>query len=219
MSKTKIEELHEKIVTFYTGSNFEHEIQDARQNFFENAGVLDEMAANYELRIAQFLDWYIFDRPLLSSSIKPIVDFLRNNPLTLPDTDLEVIRQMANHLHALFEVTGFKGEELLFVSLFDKKKMRSPLGVWKSSFNKSDIFEGRLVELNGAHYLLPSLCFHSPEVRKPILSHIKATQDGDVSVRQALMLSLLKVRYKYEQFKHINLTEVYSSDSITRGLK
>ena len=61
------ETLIDRMMTHYTGGRFASEVSAAKEDFFEKAGAFDESSNDFELKMAQFVDWYLFTRKLTQS--------------------------------------------------------------------------------------------------------------------------------------------------------
>jgi hypothetical protein len=54
----------DQLVAHFTTDEYRDEVLSAKKEFFEQAGIVDEEDHHFESRMAQFLDWFIFTRPL-----------------------------------------------------------------------------------------------------------------------------------------------------------
>ena len=54
----------DRMMQHYTSGRFSDEVQSAKEDFFEKAGAFDEGSADFELKMAQFVDWYLFTRKM-----------------------------------------------------------------------------------------------------------------------------------------------------------
>ena len=67
-----IKQLSEKLMKNFSGPEFAQEIKLAKNEFFENAGILDETSDDFEVRMALFVDWFLLDRNLKSQEKTPV---------------------------------------------------------------------------------------------------------------------------------------------------
>ena len=58
------EKVLEQLIQIFTAGDFQKEALNAKREFFERAGIVDEESVNFEMRMSQFLDWYMFSREL-----------------------------------------------------------------------------------------------------------------------------------------------------------
>lgn len=66
-----------KILNHFAGDAFNEEVRFAKGEFFDNAGILEEQSEQFELRMSQFFDWYLFTRELRGYSEPPRVCLYR----------------------------------------------------------------------------------------------------------------------------------------------
>ena len=66
------EVLIEKLMQHFTSKPFAKETKAAKRDFIEWAGHFDEMSGEFEVKVAQFTDWYLFIRPLGAFKRPPI---------------------------------------------------------------------------------------------------------------------------------------------------
>src|SRR5260221_83484 len=62
----------ERLLLHFTADKYKEELAHAKREFFEQAGIVDEEAPNFEMRMAQFLDWYLFSRELSKEHVTPV---------------------------------------------------------------------------------------------------------------------------------------------------
>ena len=209
-------ELIDRLIVFYTGIDFAHEVADAKREFFDEAGVMDEENIFFEMRVTQFLEWYLFSRPLITNLKTPSQSAVTETKIS--KTDLEVIQfqNLAQLKHSLFEFQKIRGDDVFIKDLFTGEKIliqKSPIQI---GFSREEIFDARLF-LDGDQYQFTrAFAFHPVEATNYILSEIKKVQRADFVLQDVLMLRLLKMRYKYEQYRHLKLEDVYTNERKVR---
>ena len=209
-------ELIDRLIVFYTGIDFAHEVADAKREFFDEAGVMDEENIFFEMRVTQFLEWYLFSRPLITNLKTPAQSAVTETKIS--KTDLEVIQfqNLAQLKHSLFEFQKIRGDDVFIKDLFTGEKIliqKSPIQI---GFSREEIFDARLF-LDGDQYQFTrAFAFHPVEATNYILSEIKKVQRADFVLQDVLMLRLLKMRYKYEQYRHLKLKDVYTNERKVR---
>ena len=73
-------ELIDELMQFYAANDFANEAIKAKNEFFDLAGMFDEQSSGFDLKMAQFSDWYIFSRKLTTFGRPPIAHFLEARP-------------------------------------------------------------------------------------------------------------------------------------------
>ncbi|RYZ76649.1 MAG: hypothetical protein EOP05_04385, partial [Proteobacteria bacterium] len=65
------DELIDRLTVFFTGDRFRDDVAKAKKEFFDEAGVMDEENEAFEMRMTQFLEWYLFTRRLNEINLTP----------------------------------------------------------------------------------------------------------------------------------------------------
>ena len=204
----------QKLIRHYTGAIFADELSLAKKQFFDNTGSLDEGKSNYNLRMHQFYEWYFLTRPLKSYMKTPLAVCDQHRDLRLTEDDLNVIQLLKNtHQHLLFEYLKTKKNTILVKNLLTNKKIEIELENFVFGFDSKEFFQARIVEINGKKYFLDSFCFHPESAQKFILEEIKILQKNKDLSLEDLLLRLNKMRYKFEQYKHVKPEFIYTNDN------
>ncbi len=209
-------ELIDRLIVFYTSVDFSYEVADAKREFFDEAGVMDEENIFFEMRVTQFLEWYLFSRPLISNLLTPAQTALSETKLSKIETEKVQFQNLANLKHSLFEFQKIRGDDVFIKDLFTGEKIliqKSPIQI---GFSREEIFDARLF-LDGDQYQFTrAFAFHPVEATEYILDEVRKVQRADFVLQDVLMLRLLKMRYKYEQYRHLKLEDVYTNERKVR---
>lgn len=209
--------LVEKMMNHFAGPSFSEEVAEAKREFFDRAGILDEMATDFEMKMSQFVDWYLFSRPLRETQKSPVQTAFAMERGPLTEEDKLSLENMTRSIHSLFEFIKLKGDDVYIRDVFSSEKhiiKRSPVTV---GFNKDELFEARLFPNSDSYLFSKAFCFHPPQVTKIILKEVKKVkklEHNELSkAKEALLVRLFKLRYKHEQYKHLDVRDIYSPDS------
>jgi hypothetical protein len=208
------EEMIDRLIVFFTGDRFRDDVAKAKKEFFDEAGVMDEENEVFEMRMTQFLEWYLFSRQLSGIGLTPAQYALQLEDFEMTSEERPAFENLAVIRHSLFEFLKIRGEDIHIRDLFLDKKIvihHSPIRI---GFNRDEIFDGRLIPESEEYHFSRSFAFHPGDASKYILSELKKIKkNGDtLADREALMLRLLKMRYKYEQYRHLKLDYVYTNE-------
>lgn len=203
----------DKILQHFAGDKFRKEIIKAKKEFFDNAGILDENSEQYELRMAQFFDWYFFTRDLSGYAQTPLESAHLERELRFSPEELDVIERLKNHRHSLFEFKKIKDRSVYLKDLVRNEKIIVKNSPWIYGFDENEIIEARLIPSGDSYIFTKGMCFHPKEVKKFILSEVKKhRKDPDLNPED-LMLRLLKMRYKFDQYRHVSLGRIYTNNN------
>lgn len=214
-------ELIDRLITFFTSERFANEVAGAKKEFFDESGVMDEENQDFEMRMTQFLEWYLFTRPLAEVGITPAYYALQLPEFGMTAEERPQFEKLAGTRHSLFEFLKIRGDDIYVRDLILNKKIVIPNSPINIGFSREEFFDARLIP-DGEHYQFSrAFCFHPEDASKYILSEIKRIKksgrpNDNVAEEEAFMLRLLKMRYKYEQYRHLKLEYVYTNEKKVR---
>ena len=213
--------LIDNLMTHFTAEPYDEEVGKAKSEFFELAGIFDEDESQFEMKMAQFVDWYIFTRKINQHDLSPIEFAVKDTSFSISEELEPFYNNLADNRHSLFEFLKLKGTDLHIRDLFSGYKYVIKKSEMTAGFNKGEYFEARLVPHEDNLVFTKSFCFHPPQASKFILKEIKRINkipqgsERDFE-REAFILKLFKMRYKHEQYQHVDLSEIYSNESRLR---
>lgn len=206
-------QLTEKILSHFAGDNFKEEVRQAKSEFFDNAGILDEHSDQFELRMSQFFDWYFFTREMKGYAQTPLEAVFMARELRFSPEELTLIEHLKQHRHSLFQFIKLKGEDITLKDLLQNKKIIVKQSPWTFGFDSEEIFEARLIPFGDNWIFTKGFCFHPQDAKKYILGEVKRhRKDHDLNPED-MMLKLVKMRYKFERYRHVKIDMIYSNES------
>ena len=212
-AEKKYREVIQKSLEHFAGPLFKDEIFAAKTEFFENSGILDENAPNYELRMSQFFDWYFFTRDLKGFGQTPLESLFNTRELRFVPEEIVIIDKLKSNRHGLFELIKVKGEDVYLRDLLRNDKIIVRECPYFAGFNADEIFEARLMPYEDTWIFTKGFCFHPADARKFIMGEVKRhRKDSDLNPDD-LMLMLVKMRYRAERYRHVRVESIYSLDS------
>jgi hypothetical protein len=210
-------ELIDRLVLFFTGTRFKTDVVTSKKEFFDEAGVMDEENQSFEMRMTQFLEWYIFTRPLKDVGSTPANYALQLGDFQMSSQERPSFENLAASRHGLFEFLKIRGDDIHVKDLFLNKKIVIPSSPINIGFNRDEIFDARLIPDGERFRFSRAFCFHPTEASGYILSEVKRIRKNESPIdEEGLMLRLLKMRYKYEQYRHLKLEFVYTNEKKIR---
>ncbi|MEN0058191.1 MAG: hypothetical protein AAGB31_05105 [Bdellovibrio sp.] len=206
------EKLIEKILNHFVGENFKDELAMAKKEFFENAGTLDENSEHFESRMAQFYDWYFFTRELKGFGQTPLEACLLVRELRFSDEELQILEVLRRHRHSIFEFIKIKNGDVYIKDLLTNAKLVVKQSSYIFGFDPDELFEARLIPHGDSFVFTRGFCFHPESAKKFILGEVKRHRKDPDLDPDILMLRLIKMRYKFEQYKHVKPEMIYSNE-------
>lgn len=203
----------DKILAHFAGPLFTEETKRAKSEFFDNAGILEEKSEQYELRMSQFFDWYFFTRELTGYGETPLEVAHMARELRFVDEELKVLHDLKKHRHSIFEIVKNKGDDVIVRDLRFGDKLTVKNSDWSSTLSPDLIFEARVLPCGQDWIFTKGFCFHPTDARKFIMEEIKRHKKDPDLDPEVMMLRLVKMRYKFERYKHVKIDMIYSHQS------
>ena len=209
--------LTDELMRFYTQNEYLSEIEKAKAYFFERAGVVDDEAQDYEMKMTQFSDWYVFARPLDEYGVPPVKHALVDGKFEINEALKPAYESLSQHRHSIFEFLKIKKDDLYIKDTLSNYKFvvkKSPVLL---GFSKEELFEARLIPHEDSFTFTRGFCFHPPQSKKYILKEIKTLKkikdEELVKAREDLMTKIYIMRYKQQQYRHLKVEDIYSNTS------
>jgi hypothetical protein len=208
------------LMQHYADGDFASEAVQAKNEFYDLAGIFDEQTQNFEMKMAQFTDWYIFIRTLSKLSITPAADFVKKRPSFVKPEEWTFYDNLANSRASLFEFKKISKSDLYVKDLFSSYKLVIKNSAVTDGFRKDEYFQARLIPHEDTFQFSGTFCFHPPEATKFINQEIKkvlkSSEEERALFREKLIVRLFRMRHKYEQYQHVGIQEIYSNESRLR---
>ena len=209
--------MHEKLTSYFeqameavtSDREVLNRLFNARKIYEKLTGKIDEDDDEYESRMLNFNEWFLFDFIEEDRQMPFIIEFL--NTLDGPVEDVKKLFSRVNY--SFFEcqkkALGFSltVQDFLKGEKFKVKPKHFPVQLLSD-----EIFTGRAVNCDGDFYFLPGVRWLPKEIRPPAVKKAKQIRKlGDPSVERKFTLDLERVMTKCIQFKHVRPSEVFSS--------
>ncbi|MBC7691870.1 MAG: hypothetical protein H7222_08870 [Methylotenera sp.] len=203
------------IVEEFTTGEYYREVYNAKQEYFEKAGIVYEDDSEFEQRMCIFMDWYIFDRDLPGVDLSPIKYYFRKNKERFSDEELNIYRDFCSTIHSVFRLKRhtWNKKGLVCYDLFSNKTHTVTDAEINRGFARGDLFEARIIPFKGSHEFSRGFCFHPVEMERFILSEIKKVRFQDKGRQTKLILQLSAMKLKHLRFQHIDIRHIYTFNS------
>jgi len=207
------------VIEDFTTGEYYREVYNAKQEFFEKAGVIYEDDSEFEQRMCIFMDWYLFDRDLPGVDLPPIRYYFRKNKDRFTEDEANVYRDLCTTVHSVFTLkrrTWF-GKNLIVKDLFSGKCYMVMDSDINRGFSRGDIFEARIISFRGTYEFSQGFCFHPIEIRSFILNEIRKVRFQEKSRHTKLILQLSNMKLENARHPQIDVSKIYSFDSRFRA--
>ncbi len=181
----------------------------AKADYFRLTGEVFEDDRNFEMRMACFLDYYVFDYRSPSTGRTPAEEF-HAVKLSSGAPDAGLVDALTRTIHGLFEVrklgAGFVRLRELFSGVdHDVTERRTLAGL-----QKGDVLEARLLPLHGGLVFSPAFCFHPREAVKAIKREVKRRKKKEPERSpKELVWEAAKRAMKVDRYRQIAVEKIY----------
>lgn len=210
----------EKLMQYFTGPKYLNEVEAAKDDFSDRAGSFDEASMDFELKMAQFTDWYLFTRKMTGAGRAAIEVVLDDPGYNVKDEERSIYLNLRNSRQSLFEFVKLKGDDVHIKDLFTGFKYVIRKSRLTQGFNPEEYFEARLIPHEGSFVFSNAFCFHPAVVSKYIQKEVKRVtklpEEEQALAREELMNRLFKMKHKHEQYRHLDISKIYSNESKLR---
>ena len=211
------DDLIDNLMQHFTSPRYEREVQLGKDVFAKSAGNFDEESDDFEVKMSQFSDWYLFVRRLEKTDKTPVNTIWEEEEFLISTENAEGYKNVSNSHHSLFELYKLKGNDLTLRDLFTAEKLTIKDSTVIHGIDKGQIFETRLFPKGDTNVFSKSFCFHPIETNRFILKEVKKIKKLKDSAyeeaKESLILRLFRMRYGHQFYKHLKVEDVYSNES------
>lgn len=209
-SERAFADLVQKVLAFFGGPQFKEEIEAGKKEFFKSFSIPEETSNLFELRMSQFYDWYFFSRPLRGYGQSPLWSLYQTRDLRFSPEEMALVEELKQHRHGIFEFIKLKGETLVIKDLLKNEKLTLQSPNFTFEPEADEIFEARIIPHQNYSVFSKGFCFHPAQAKPYILSEVKRhRKDPDLN-QEELMLKLLKMNLRMDQYKHVPIENIYA---------
>ena len=203
-----LEKLHELI----SGGNFEEDARRAMALFRERTGAAFDDDPSHENRMALFTEWFILDYPKESGSMSPI-EFCAAGVMGISPEERRALDALRKNVHDIFEVRRAGQTELALMAIYMDREFAVQSPDKAGMFRKGDLFEGRIVHLDGKWHLLNGFCNHQSKAGKFIKKELAAIRSRNGAGFKAFVAKLAAMSLMSERSRNIPVDEIYKNEA------
>ena len=168
-----IQEILEQLFEFAAKSISDQQILAAKKTYQMETGLLYEDDKSYNLRMALFLEWYLFNNCAPKSS-KTILEVLLENNSEECNTDkLKIYKSISKSIQSLFLIQKVHEDRVKAINLFNDEIYLVQEKDSRLIFKENDIFQGRIIYFQKYFHFTGNFCFHPKKSHKYIRYEIK----------------------------------------------
>lgn len=186
---------------------------EAKEEFLVATGRVHEGDPGFEMRMAQFTEWFLLDRPL-GEGITPAERWIAERREHLDPRELTDALALAVSHRALLCWAGrtptgsLLCDDPLAGIRWVVSAERPPFGL-----SPGDVFEGRIAGVHGEVHFTGAFCYHPPELAVSMRRALGRVAERGLPARQ-VMEQLLRWRLAYDRSDGIPAHRVYLLDQL-----
>jgi hypothetical protein len=205
----------EPVIEEFTTGDYYREVYNAKQEYFEKAGIVYEDDPEFEQRMCLFMDWYLFDRDLPGVDLPPIKYYFRKNRDRFSNEELNIYRDFCSTIHSVFRLKRFTlfRKNLVVEDLFSNQVYSVSDVDLNRGFARGDLFEARIIPFKGGLEFSKGFCFHPIDMESFILGEIKKVRFQEKARHTKLILQLSAMKLKHLRYSHIDIRHIYTFES------
>ncbi len=204
-------DLYENVVRFASEGPLAGELKLAREEYQKRTGEMFESDANFERRIASFLEWYTLDRPLSfrPGLVTPTHYYLETHAGSLAAADVARLRALTETTLSIFEFRAAKNERFVVVDLLSKVRHKVFERRKAAGLESGDLMEARLVPYDDRILFSDAFAVHPREARKTILKAAKVYRKsgGD---RLDMVHRIAFFSHRCERYRHVDPKQIFA---------
>ena len=205
----------EPVIEEFTTGEYYREVYNAKQEYFEKAGIVYEDDPEFEQRMCIFMDWFLFERDLPGVDLPPIKYYFRKNKERFTNEELNIYKDFCATIHSVFRLKRFTWRQrgLVIHDLFSTKTHTVTDSEINRGFARGDIFEARIIPFKESFEFSRGFCFHPVEMESFIVGEIKKVRYQDKNRQTKLIMQLASMKLKHLRFHHIDIRHIYTLNS------
>ncbi len=200
----------DRLIEFASGEERKQDLLAAKAEYFRLTGEVHEDDKSFEMRMAGFLDWYLFDRPAPATGRTPAVEFCELHGPALSPEDQAHFRGFTETTHGLFEVRKLGKGTLRLRELYSGKDFEVTERRSVAGLEKGDLIEARLIPVSGHLLFSAAFVWHPKEGIKPIFKELKRRKKKEPERdRKELVWDTSRMALKVERYRQIPVERIY----------
>jgi len=205
----------DELIAFGSSAAHTPQLIAAKAEYFERTGEVFEDDKAFEMRMASFLDYYLFDR-LWPTGRTPAQTLFDQKLQVLGPDGANVYRGFTETVHGLFEVRKLGDEKLRLRELYSGKDFDVTERRKMAGLEKGDLIEARLIPFSGMLLFSNAFCYHPKAATKAILKELKRRKKKEPQrTAQELAWDCSKRALKVDRYRQIAVEKIYDFENKT----
>ncbi|MBZ4329371.1 hypothetical protein NR800_11245 [Corallococcus interemptor] len=200
----------DQLIAFGSQEARKPDLLEAKAEYFRLTGEVFEDDKLFELRMASFLDYYLYDRVSPLTGKTPAAELYEQRLQSAAPEEANAFRSFTETVHGLFEVRKLgKGmvrlRELFSGKDFDVTERRHIAGL-----ETGDVLEARLVPFGGHLLFSSAFCYHPAMALKAIKAEVKRRKKKEPErPAKDLVWECARRALNVERYRQLSVEKLY----------
>jgi hypothetical protein len=206
----------DQLITFATQEPRKADLLAAKAEYFERTGEIFEDDKQFEMRMASFLDYYVFDRRSPLTGRTPAQEVYEDKQKTAPQDQVVAFRAFTETVHALFEVRKVGKGTVRLRELSSGKDHEVTERRQLAGLEKGDILEARLIPFGGVLLFSSAFCYHPRGAARAIAKEVKRRKKKQPPAPpEDLVWDCARRSLKADRYKQVAVEKIYDFENKT----
>jgi hypothetical protein len=204
----------DRLIAFASSEDRKQDLVSAKAEYFHLTGEVHEDDKSFEMRMASFLDWFLFDRQSPATGRTPAQEYFELVAKDSSPEDAGIFRGFTETRHGLFEVRKFgkamlRLRDLYFATDYDVTERRQVAGL-----EKGDVIEARLIPFSGHLLFSAASLYHPREGIKAIVKEVKRRRKKEPERDpREIVWECARMALKVERYRQIAIEKIYDFEA------
>jgi len=183
---------------------------EAREAFLVATGRVHEGDHSFDDRMAQFMEWFLLDRPLPPGPATPAERWATDHVAALDPNDRALLLGLLTSHRSLYCLVGTDDAKRLVVDdlLYGIRwAVTAPGGL--PGVDVGDVYEGRLLGHGGEVHFTAAFCYHPREAVRRIQDHMARVRDRRLPAGPPFLDELMCMRLAYDRAEGAPVNAIY----------
>jgi len=202
-------EFSEKVFKYFDSELFRSEIPEAKKDYFEKIGQVFDDDNIFEMRMAAFFDWFVYDRPAGKIGLSPIrLYYYINENLLTPEEKITGTNLLKTNL-SLFLINKKTKDILSIIDLYDSTFYEVPSRREFDFIAVSSIVEGRLIPTRDGYVFSDPIYAYPTDVSAKIKKEALKYKNTTRGKFREFIFKLAGMSIRSYRYKHLPVSEIY----------
>jgi len=203
--RREVLQLLSNLVAFASEPSNSESLARARKYYFPKVGEIYEDDPDFDHRMNNFLEWFIFDYKDDGGKAPTIFEkYIDAKRDTLTNDELVFSMTVGKHVHSIFVINYCRNG---FIKANDMLSRKRFLITGDDNLEKGDLLESRIAVTEKGSFFSRTYCLHPKAAYKNIMGELK--KRSKTGLDADFFLALQAIQLKWRRSRRINAGDIY----------